>query len=40
MPQVLTANSAGHVAPVSDDRPLSVQEAAQFLGGSRQTVYL
>jgi excisionase family DNA binding protein len=40
MPHVLTANSARRAAPVSDDHPLSVHEAAQFLGVSRQTVYL
>ena len=40
MQQALIANSEKRAAPVSDDRPLSVREAAQFLGVSRQTVYL
>ena len=29
-----------HNSTPSDDRPISVREAAQFLGVSRQTVYL
>jgi excisionase family DNA binding protein len=40
MQQALTAKSAKPAAQLSDDRPLSVHEAAQFLGVSRQTVYL
>jgi excisionase family DNA binding protein len=40
MQQTLIARSGKHAAAISDDRPLSVREAAQFLGVSRQTVYL
>jgi excisionase family DNA binding protein len=40
MQQVFVANTASHGTAVPDDRPLSVREAAQFLGVSRQSVYL
>jgi excisionase family DNA binding protein len=32
--------STADIEPSRDERPLSVQDAAQFLGVSRQTVYL
>jgi excisionase family DNA binding protein len=40
MQQTITASSARQDIAISDDRPISVREAAQFLGVSRQTVYL
>jgi excisionase family DNA binding protein len=40
MQQLVIASSEKHVTAISDDCPLSVREAAQFLGVSRQTVYL
>ena len=33
-------NAAGPIASSSDERPWTVQQAAQFLGVSPQTVYL
>ena len=40
MQQTISAGSARQDIAISDDRPISVREAAQFLGVSRQTVYL
>ena len=40
MQQTISASSARQDIAISDDRPISVREAAQFLGVSRQTVYL
>jgi len=40
MQQALIASSEKHGTAISDHHPLSVREAAQFLGVSRQTVYL
>ena len=40
MQQTIAASSTRQDSAISDDRPISVREAAQFLGVSRQTVYL